>query len=715
MSQVVNFTLHDEVAVIALANPPVNALTVEVHQGIQAALRSAGADPHVHAVVLVGAGANFCGGVDLREIRQIVAGERPRSCLLPLALLREIEDSTKPVLAAIHGTALGGGLELAMSAHYRVCSGSARLGQPEVKVGLIPGAGGTQRLPRLVGVGNAVEMCAFGEPISAQEALSLGLVDRIIAGDLLEEAVAFARQAIGKPAPRTRERGDKLSGADPKHFDAARERARKTRRGQLAPLAAIDAVEAASKLSFEDGCLRETELFDGCLGSTQSQAMIHAFFAERAVSKVPDVSVETRVFDIRRVAIIGAGTMGGGIAMAFANAGIPTLLKDASQVALDRGMSSISRNYAAAVKKGALPQRTMDERLALIAPQLSYFGFEKADLIVEAVFEDMGVKRGVFAELDSIAKPSCVLASNTSTLDIDQMASATKRPEAVVGLHFFSPANVMRLLEIIRGRATSKEVIATSMALARRLGKIGVVARNCLGFIGSRMMEPYWREAEFLVEEGASVEEVNQALYDFGMAMGPLAMADLVGLDIAWRIRQVFREVANPGVRQPRVIDLLYKMGRFGQKTGRGWSSYDAARKPSVDPETTALIEQAAREGGIERRRIPTQEIVDRCVYALVNQGARLLEEGIALRASDIDVVYLTGFGFPVWRGGPMFYADIVGLPQVLKRIEEWEAKHGPGLWTPAPLLRRLAGAGHTFSSLPMRPNQRCPAPASIT
>jgi 3-hydroxyacyl-CoA dehydrogenase len=688
MSPLVNLTLQGEVAVIQLANPPVNALTEEVHQGIQAAIRTAGADPHVRAVVIVGAGTAFCGGADLREIQQIIAGERPRTGLLPLAFLQEIEDCPKPVVAAIHGTALGGGLELAMSAHYRVSAPPARMGQTEVKIGLIPGAGGTQRLPRLAGVAQAVEMCAFGEPISAQEALALGLVDRIVAGDLLEGAVAFAREAIGKPIPRTRERDEKLRGTDPAVFEAARERARKTRRGQQAPLAAIDAVEAATKHSFAEGCQRETELFDGCLRSTQSKAMIHAFFAERAVSKVPDVPPEIRALEIQRVAIIGAGTMGGGIAMTFANAGIPTLLKDASQEALDRGMASITRGYAGSVKKGALPQAMMDQRLALITPQLTYEGFEKADLIVEAVFEDMGVKKEVFAQIDGIAKPSCVLASNTSTLDIDQMASATKRAEAVIGLHFFSPANVMRLLEIVRGVATGKEVIATSMALARRLGKVGVLARNCRGFIGSRMMEPYWREAEFLVEEGASVEEVNQALYDFGMAMGPLAMADLVGLDIAWCIRQVFREVANPGLRQPRVIDLLYKMGRFGQKTGRGWSSYDAARKPSEDPETTALIEQAAREAGIERRRISAQEIVDRCVYALVNEGARLLEEGIALRASDIDVVYLTGFGFPVWRGGPMFYAETVGLPQVLKRIEEFQAKHGPGLWTPAPLLR---------------------------
>ena len=696
MSPLVNLTLHEDVAVITLANPPVNALTEEVHQGIQAAIRTAAPDPHVRAVVLVGAGSTFCGGVDLREIQQIIAGERSRGCLLPLALLQEIEDCPKPVVAAIHGSALGGGLELAMSAHYRVSTPSARMGQPEVKVGLIPGASGTQRLPRLVGVAKAVEMCAFGEPISAQEALALGLVDRIVAGDLLEGAVAFAREAIGQPMPRTRERD-----VEPDSLETAPERAQRTRRGQQAPLAAIDAVEASTRHSFEDGCMREAELFDECLRSTQSKAMIHAFFAERAVSKVPDVPAETQSFDIQRVAIVGAGTMGGGIAMTFANAGIPTLLKDASQEALDRGMAAIARNYAGSVKKGAILQTAMDQRLALITPQLHYDGFEKVDLIVEAVFEDMGVKKAVFAQLDGIAKPSCVLASNTSTLDIDQMASATKRAEAVIGLHFFSPANVMRLLEIVRGRATSKEVIATSMALARKLGKVGVLARNCRGFIGSRMMEPYWREAEFLVEEGASVEEVNQALYDFGMAMGPLAMADLVGLDIAWRIRQVFREVANPGVRQPQVIDRLYTMGRFGQKTGRGWSSYDAARKPSVDPVTTALIEQAAREAGVERRRISSQEIVDRCVYGLVNEGARLLEEGIALRASDIDVVYLTGFGFPVWRGGPMFYADTVGLPQVLQRIEEFQAEHGSELWTAAPLLRRLAESGKTFTEKP--------------
>ena len=696
MSPLVNLTLHEDVAVITLANPPVNALTEEVHQGIQAAIRTAAPDPHVRAVVLVGAGSTFCGGVDLREIQQIIAGERSRGCLLPLALLQEIEDCPKPVVAAIHGSALGGGLELAMSAHYRVSTPSARMGQPEVKVGLIPGASGTQRLPRLVGVAKAVEMCAFGEPISAQEALALGLVDRIVAGDLLEGAVAFAREAIGQPMPRTRERD-----VEPDSLETAPERAQRTRRGQQAPLAAIDAVEASTRHSFEDGCMREAELFDECLRSTQSKAMIHAFFAERAVSKVPDVPAETQSFDIQRVAIVGAGTMGGGIAMTFANAGIPTLLKDASQEALDRGMAAIARNYAGSVKKGAILQTAMDQRLALITPQLHYDGFEKVDLIVEAVFEDMGVKKAVFAQLDGIAKPSCVLASNTSTLDIDQMASATKRAEAVIGLHFFSPANVMRLLEIVRGRATSKEAIATSMALARRLGKVGVLARNCHGFIGSRMMEPYWREAEFLVEEGASVEEVNQALYDFGMAMGPLAMADLVGLDIAWRIRQVFREVANPGVRQPQVIDRLYTMGRFGQKTGRGWSSYDAARKPSVDPVTTALIEQAAREAGVERRRISSQEIVDRCVYGLVNEGARLLEEGIALRASDIDVVYLTGFGFPVWRGGPMFYADTVGLPQVLQRIEEFQAEHGSELWTAAPLLRRLAESGKTFTEKP--------------
>ena len=699
MADLVHVTRHGDVAVIRFNNPPVNALSAEVQEGIQSSLHTAAGDSRVRAVVVTGGGRTFCAGADIREFGEIASGAKPVEKLLPLSFMEATEDCAKPVVMAIRGSALGGGLELAMAGHYRVIEPSAQVGQTEVKLGLIPGAGGTQRLPRLAGVAKAVDMCAFGESIPAQEALAHGIVDRLIEGDLVTGAIKFAREMAGKPIPRTRERDEKLREADPAIFTSARERARKTRRGQMAPLAAVDAVEAATTLSFEEGCRREAELFRGCVFSNQSKAMIHAFFGERAVSKVPDVPSDTTTLDIRLAAIVGAGTMGGGIAMALANAGIPVTVMEASQKALDAGMAAVRKNYAGSVKKGAFTQAAADERLARITPQLNYDGFESADVIIEAVFEDMAVKKAVFGEIDRIAKPECILASNTSTLDIDEMASATKRPESVIGLHFFSPANVMRLLEIVRGGKTSNEVIATSMTLAKRLKKVGVLARNSRGFIGSRMMEPYWREAEFLVEEGASVEEVNQTLYDFGMAMGPLAMADLVGLDVAWHIRQVFKAIARPGVRQPRVIDLLHKAGRFGQKTGSGWSKYDETRKASPDPETEALIEKAAGKAAITRRQITREEILDRCIYGLVNEGAKLLEEGVALRAEDIDVVYLTGYGFPVWRGGPMFYADSVGLKTVLARIEEFERQHGSDLWAPAPLLKKLAESGGTFTS----------------
>jgi 3-hydroxyacyl-CoA dehydrogenase len=468
---------------------------------------------------------------------------------------------------------------------------------------------------------------------------------------------------------------------------------------QTAPQAAIDAIEAATKLSFDEGCARETELFEQCLFSSQSKALIHAFFGEREVAKIPDLPKDAPVYEIRHAAVIGAGTMGGGIAMNYANAGIPVRLREVSQEALDRGMATIRRNYASTVKKGRLTQTAMDQRLALITPQLTYDGFGQADVIVEAVFEGMALKKQVFAEIDGIAKPECILASNTSYLNIDEMASATRRPEMVVGHHFFSPANVMRLMEIVRGKASSPAVLATSMAVAKKLNKIGVLAGNSPGFIGNRMLGPYRREAEFLLEEGASVEEVNEALYDFGMPMGPLAMLDMAGLDIGWRVRREFKHLEKAGVRRSLVSDRLCEMGRFGQKTGRGWSLYDENRKPSPDPEVAALIESAAREAGIQRRKISREEIVDRCILALVNEGALLLEEGIALRPVDIDIVYIQGYGFPAWRGGPMFYASTVGLPRILARIEEFEKRQGSELWSPAPLLRRLAESGKTFEN----------------
>jgi 3-hydroxyacyl-CoA dehydrogenase len=691
MPDLVRLSQSGDVAVITIDNPPVNALSPGVPEGIEAALKQAVADPQTRAIVVIGAGSTFIAGADIREFGKIVAGERPKLTLLPFLLA--IEDSPKPVLMAIHGQALGGGLEVAMAGQYRVLASKAQVGQPEVKLGVIPGAGGTQRLPRLAGVAKALEMCAEGNPIKAQEALSLGIGDKIIEGDLLEGALAFAREVASKPAPKTRERNKKLQGVAPTLFQVAREQARQKYRGLHAPLAAIDAVEASTKLDFSAGCEEEARLFNDCLFSTEAQALIHVFFGERAVAKIPGLPKDIKPMEIQRAAVIGAGTMGGGIAMNYANAGIPVILKETKQEALDRGLGIIRNNYAKTVAKGKLTQAAMDQRMALITPQLTYEGFNQADIITEAVFENMALKKQVFSDLDKVAKPNAILATNTSTLDIDEIASATSRPNMVLGTHFFSPANVMKLLEVVRGKASSPEVITTAMALGKKLGKVAVLAGNCHGFIGNRMLEPYFREAQFLLEEGASVEQVNQALYDFGMAMGPLAVDDLAGLDIGWLIRKERAGHRKPGVRVPLVADKLCELGRFGQKTGRGWSLYDENRRPSPDPETAALIESI----GVERRTISNDEIVERCIYSLINEGARILEERIAQRAVDIDITYIYGYGFPAWRGGPMFYADTVGLPKILARIAEFEKKHGADLWSPAPLLKQLSDSGKTF------------------
>ncbi len=584
-----------------------------------------------------------------------------------------------------------------MAGHYRVIAPTAQVGQPEVKLGLIPGAGGTQRLPRLAGVEKAVEMCASGESVKAQDAVKLGVADRVIDGDLLQGAIAFAREVANQPIPRTRFRDDKLRLFHPATFDYARQQAKKLKRGYQAPLAAIEAVEAATKLNFENGCQREQEIFRERLYATESKALIHAFFAERSAGKIPDLPKDTRTLEIRRAAVVGAGTMGGGIAMTYANAGIPVIVKETLQDALDRGLATIRKNYENTVKKGRLSAQEMERRLALITPQLSYDGFEQADIVVEAVFESMRVKKQVFAELDVVAKEDCILATNTSTLDVDEIASATKRPQMVIGTHFFSPANVMKLLEVVRGTKSSSEVITTAMALGKRLGKVAVLARNAFGFIGNRMVVPYVREAQFLVEEGASVEQVNDALYEFGMPMGPLAMDDLAGLDVMHHVRLESKHLEKPGVRRPMIAELLYERGWYGQKTGRGWSRYDENRKPEPDSEVATLIEESARKAGIERRQISNEEIVNRCVLALVNEGAKVLEEGIALRAADIDIVYIYGYGFPAYRGGPMFYADSIGLENVLARVKQFEERHGADLWRPAKLLKDLAGKEQTF------------------
>jgi 3-hydroxyacyl-CoA dehydrogenase len=542
-------------------------------------------------------------------------------------------------------------------------------------------------------------MCAEGGPIGADEAAQLGIVDKLIDGDLLTGAIGFAQEVSEKPTPKTRERNGKLGTPQQNAplFAAARETARKKQRGMKAPLAAIDAVEAATKLPFEEGCQVERKLFVECLLSSQAKALMHVFFAEREVAKIPDVPKDTRLIPVKTAGVVGAGTMGGGIAMVLANAGIPVLVKEADQAALDRGMASIQKNYANSVKRGRFTQEFVDERLKLIQPTLSLDGFGSVDLVIEAVFEGMALKKEVFAQLDQICKSGAVLASNTSTLNIDEIASATKRPQSVIGTHFFSPANVMRLLEIVRGKATNKEVIATCMQLSKKLGKVGVLVGNCRGFVGNRMFHPYVRESVFLLEEGASVEDVDRALTDFGMAMGPLAVGDLAGLDVGWRIRKEYRHLEKPGVRQAFAGDRLCEMGRYGQKTGAGWYKYDENRRAIPDPEVTALVKKWAAEAGISPRQISREEIVDRCLYALVNEGARILEEGYALRAGDIDIIYLNGYGFPTYRGGPMWYADSVGLKKVYERILEFHRQHGE-LWEPAPLLKQLAEQGKSFA-----------------
>ncbi|HEX5434650.1 MAG TPA: 3-hydroxyacyl-CoA dehydrogenase NAD-binding domain-containing protein [Candidatus Angelobacter sp.] len=698
MSDLVQLSKDNDIAIITINNPPVNALSPGVPEGIAEAIETIQKDPSVKAAVLIGAGKTFVAGADINEFGKITSGKTRGAVNIFPQVLRNIEDCSKPVIMAIHGTAFGGGLELAMAGHYRVAVAGAQVGQPEVKLGIIPGAQGTQRLPRLAGVAKAVEMCAQGNPVKAQEALKLGIIDRIIEGDLLTGAVAFAREVAGKPAPKTRERNQKLGTPEQNApiFAAARENARKKARGLMAPLAAIDAVEAATKLPFDQGCEAERKLFTDCLFSDQSKAMIHVFFGEREVAKIPDVPKETPVAPVNSVGIIGAGTMGGGIAMSFANAGIPVLLKESDQAALDRGLGTIRKNYDTSVKRGRFTQQYVDERMKLIKPTLSYDGFGDVDMVVEAVFEGMALKKQVFGELDKICKPNAIMASNTSTLNIDEIAQATSRPQAVIGTHFFSPANVMRLLEIVRGKATSKEVIASCMQLSKKLGKVGVLVGNCRGFVGNRMFHPYRREAQFLVEEGASVEAVDKALYDYGMAMGPLSVGDLAGLDVGWRIRKEYRHLEKPGVRQPIAEDKLCEMGRFGQKTRAGWYKYDENRRAIPDPEVAKLVKQWAAEAGIPQRQISAEEIIDRCIYALVNEGARILEEGYALRAVDIDIIYLTGYGFPAHRGGPMWYADTVGLKKVYDRICEFERQHGE-LWTPAPLLKELALGGKGF------------------
>lgn len=684
------------IGIITIDHPPVNALSRRLRKQLDSAIAEACGDPTLAGLLIAAAGAHFSAGEDLTEIERAPAGAEAPEDELQL-LTRRIEDCSKPVACAIRGACLGAGLELALAAHYRIAAPEACFGQPEVKFGLIPCAGGTQRLPRLVGVPAALELCSRGEPVGAEAALRLGLIDRIAARDLLEEALAWVRERIGRGARPRRTRELPIAPFDPAVFDAARAAAARSLRGHAAPLKAIEAVEAATRLSFEEGLDVEAKLARDCLGSDAARALVYAFRSERAARKVAGLARGAPPPEIRRAAVVGAGTMGGGIAMAFANAGIPVAIRDLSAEALERGMAAIRRNYSISVERGRLGSQEAGERLARIRPQLDYSGFEEADIIVEAVFEELELKKRVFAELDAVAQAGAILASNTSSLDIDEMAAVTRRADRVLGLHFFNPAQVMRLLEIVRGARTSPETLASAVALARRLNKVAVVVGNCLGFVGNRMFEQYRREAQFLVEEGASPRQVDEALREFGMAMGPLATGDLVGLDVAYRIRKLFEARLKPGVRRPLIEDKLYAMGRYGQKTGAGWYRYPSARLAEDDPEVERLIEQTRSESGFRPRRFTSAEIVERTVFALVNEAARILEEGIAARASDIDVVWLNGFGFPAWRGGPLWYASKLGPAYVLERMAEFEQAAGPH-WSPAPSLRNLLSQGRALS-----------------
>jgi len=696
---VVSVSRRDGVAIVTIDNPPVNALDLGVRTALAAALTRIAEDAAVAAVLITGTGRTFVAGADIRELERAVwdhAVEPPDFH----ELLRLVEDFPRPIVMAMNGTALGGGLELAMAGHYRVAAPAARLGMPEVNLGIIPGAEGTQRLTRLVGVEKALEMCVSGKPIDAEDAARSRLVDLVVQDEFLAGALAFARDVARRatPHPRASARTDKRG--DPTALDgllaAARERARKTRRHQTAPLAAIDAIAAAATLPFDEGCRRERALSRECVRSEQARAMVHGFFAERDAARGVATSSGAGPIEMNEVAVVGAGTMGTGIAMTCANAGLRVTIADTAPEALEHGLATIRRNYQSSVERRRLTEADVADRLARIRGVVGYEGIASADLVIEAVFESLALKKEVFAEIARRARPGTVLASNTSTLDVDQLAAAAGRAESVVGLHFFSPAQVMRLVEVVRGRATSESVLRAALQFTKRLSKVGVVVNNGPGFVGNRMMFPYMYEAQFLAEEGASPEQVDRVLTDWGMAMGIFAVDDMGGLDVAWRIRKELHQFEEPGSRKPLVADRLVELGHLGQKAGRGWYRYADDRKPIPDPDVLKLMESVAREHDIPRRSISDEEILERTLHALVNEGARVLEAGIARRAADIDVIYLTGYGFPAFRGGPMFFADSVGLRRVHERLAALHRDLGPR-FEPAPLLARLAEEGSSF------------------
>ena len=694
-----NYELRGDVAVITMDNPPVNGLGFETRRGIVDGLDRALADAKVKAIVVSGAGKAFSGGADIREFGSPKAIAEPNL----LSVIAALEASPKPIVAAVHSVAMGGGLELALGCHYRVAQAGAQIALPEVKIGLIPGAGGTQRLPRVLGVETALNMIVSGEPVKSEllaKQPGQKLFDKIVDGDVVEAAVAFAREkADVRPLPIVSKLKVEYPNADA-YFQFARNTVGAMAKNFPAPLKCVDAVAASTRMKFEDGMKLEREIFMALMLTPESKALRHAFMAERAATKIPDVPADTPTRPIRKVAVIGAGTMGGGIAMNFLNAGIPVVMLEMKQEALDKGIGIMRKNYEAQVKKGKLKQDKLDERMGLLSTTLKYDDLKDADLVIEAVFEDMGVKEQVFKTLDEVMKPGAILASNTSTLDLNKIAAFTKRPQDVIGMHFFSPANVMKLLEVVRGEKTAKDVLATVMQLGKKIRKTCVVSGVTDGFIGNRMIEQYSRQAGFLLEEGATPQQVDKAMEKFGMAMGPFRMGDLAGNDVGWYIRKR-RYVEKPDIRYSKTADLLCEMGRFGQKTGAGWYDYVPGKRDAIPSKVvTDMIEKHRAELGITARKISDEEIVQRLVYALVNEGAKIVDEGIAMRASDIDMVYLTGYGFPLFRGGPMNYADQQGLFNVVQAMKRFAANphDDQKFWQPAPLLARLAAEGKTFS-----------------
>jgi 3-hydroxyacyl-CoA dehydrogenase len=694
---IVDYRVQNHVGVITLNNPPVNALSVGkgLLQGILDAIKEGEHDTAVKAFLLIGGGKNFSGGADITEF-----GKPPFPGMATLRdVLAYMDTVTKPICAALAGPTMGGGLELALGAHYRCAITGAQIGLPEVKLGILPGAAGTQRLPRLIGAKTALDMMVAGDPVSTERAHELGIVDEIVEGDLAAAALKFAQKVNreGRPIRRISAMTVALEGDAEAFFAEARARIAKEWRGYPAPLEIVSCVEAAVKMPFAKGQSFERERFEVLVATNESKSLRHAFFAERAAAKVNGLPEDTPVREIRSAAVIGAGTMGGGIAMNFANAGIPVKILEASQERLDKGLSVIRANYAATVAKGRLSQEAMDKRMGLMTGVTGYDDLRDADIVIEAVFEEMPVKQEVFRKLDAVAKPGAILATNTSTLDIDAIAAATGRPKDVIGLHFFSPANVMKLLEIVRGARTAGDVIATSMKLAKTIRKVGALVGVCDGFVGNRMVHAYFREAGYLLEEGALPQQVDRVMEAFGFAMGPFRVSDLAGLDIGWAIRKRQAATRDPSERYSRIADLICEKGRFGQKTGAGYYRYEGGRKPVPDPEIEALIVQASKDAGITRREISDQEILERCLYQLVNVGAQILEEGIAQRASDIDIIYLYGYGYPRYRGGPMMSADLIGLPKVLEAVKGYEQRVGKW-WKPAALLEKLAAEGKGFN-----------------